>query len=59
MKPDSEIHDRVEFVLGKFAPLQWDEILTAEQEAADAVEMIMEKGFEPAMSRYNRRKSAE
>jgi PTH1 family peptidyl-tRNA hydrolase len=59
VKPDSEIHDRVEFVLGKFPPLQWDEILTTEQEAADAVEMIMEKGFEPAMNKYNRRRAAE
>jgi PTH1 family peptidyl-tRNA hydrolase len=57
VRPDAEINDRVEYVLGKFSPPQWEEIRIAEQEAADAVEMVLERGFEAAMGKFNRRKA--
>ncbi len=56
VRPPGDIHDQVEYVLGKFAPREWDEIKTTEQEAADAVEAILKDGFDAAMNRFNRKR---
>ncbi len=45
----------VDYVLCPFAPDAWDVIRLAEERAADAVEVILERGLEATMNLYNRR----
>jgi len=45
----------VEYVLTPFGPAAWDVIERAEQEAADAVEHVLDRGLEATMNRFNRR----
>ena len=45
----------IEYVLRPFSPEAWECIERAEQEAADAVEILLERGLEAAMNRFNRR----
>ncbi len=49
----------IEYVLSRFSPEAWDVIERAEQEAADAVEIALERGLEAAMNRFNRRNRGE
>ena len=54
--PEQEISSRREYVL---RPMRKGELETAAEmiaEAADAVEMILAQGIEPAMNKFNRRK---
>ena len=51
--PPGEVHDRVEYVLGKFRPGAWDAVRTMEEEAADAVELVLAEGVTKAMNRFN------
>jgi PTH1 family peptidyl-tRNA hydrolase len=54
--PEHQISSRKEYVL---RPMRKAELETASEmiaEAADAVEMILAQGIEPAMNKYNRRK---
>lgn len=48
----------IEYVLSPFEPSAWETIRGAEEEAADAVEIILERGLDAAMNRFNRRKQA-
>ncbi|MCX7625630.1 MAG: aminoacyl-tRNA hydrolase [Candidatus Sumerlaeaceae bacterium] len=45
----------IEYVLTPFTPEAWETISRAEQEAADAVEIVLERGLDAAMNRFNRR----
>ena len=56
VRPPGDIHDQVKYVLGKFRPGAWDEMRTTEEEAADAVEMVLARGVTAAMNRYNSKK---
>jgi PTH1 family peptidyl-tRNA hydrolase len=45
----------IDYVLSRFSPETWQMIERAEQEAADAVEIVLERGLDAAMNRFNRR----
>lgn len=45
--------DRVEFVLGRFAPAERDVVAAAIERAAEAVEKAMRDGWERAMNEFN------
>jgi PTH1 family peptidyl-tRNA hydrolase len=56
VKPDgARISDWVGFVLSRMTPREREALELAEQNAADAVEMIIGKGFAAAMNHYNRK----
>ena len=60
VKPDGqEIDDWVNFVLQHMHPDDRAILEVAEQEAADAVEMIADKDFPTAMNSFNRKKGEE
>jgi PTH1 family peptidyl-tRNA hydrolase len=50
--------DPADFVLSRFSSEELEEIRTAQQEAADAVEDWIFDGLESVMERYNRKKGA-
>jgi PTH1 family peptidyl-tRNA hydrolase len=56
VRPEEE-HDGgwIEYVLSPFSPEAREVIAHAEEEAADAVEILLERGLEAAMNRFNRR----
>ena len=57
VKPDGAvIDDWVDFVLSPLIPKEREVLEISEQDAAEAVEAIFTKGFEPTMNIYNRRK---
>lgn len=58
VKPEGAVlNDWVEFVLSKLTPREREELERTEQEAADAVMGILERGLERTMNLYNRKKS--
>jgi len=60
VRPDRSIEpDWVQFVLSHFPPQEWEVVRTTEQMAADAVEMVLERGLEAAMNRYNRKATTQ
>ncbi|AXA37397.1 Peptidyl-tRNA hydrolase [Candidatus Sumerlaea chitinivorans] len=60
VRPNRPIEpDWVQFVLSHFPPEEWEVVRTAEETAADAIEMILERGLEAAMNRYNRKSTTQ
>lgn len=56
VKPEGgDVDDWVGFVLSRMRPKDRDLLDETEELAADAVEMIMEKGFQAAMNKFNRK----
>jgi PTH1 family peptidyl-tRNA hydrolase len=57
--PDHPLSSRKEFVLRPMKKAELEVAAEMVSKAADAVEMILEKGIEPAMNIFNRRKPPE
>jgi peptidyl-tRNA hydrolase, PTH1 family len=57
--PDHPLSSRKEFVLRPMKKAELEVAAEMVAQAADAVEMILEKGIEAAMNKFNRRKSPE
>jgi PTH1 family peptidyl-tRNA hydrolase len=57
--PDHPLSSRKEFVLRPMRKPELEVAAEMVQEAGDAVEMILEKGIEAAMNKFNRRKPPE
>jgi peptidyl-tRNA hydrolase, PTH1 family len=57
--PDHPLSSRKEFVLRPMRKAELEEAAEMVGKAGDAVEMILEKGIEPAMNIFNRRKLPE
>jgi len=56
VKPAGEtLDDVVDFVLSRLKPGDWERLVECEEQAADAVEMILAKGLTAAMNYFNRR----
>lgn len=56
VKPAGEnLDDVVDFVLSRLRPEDRERLAECEEDAADAVEMIFDKGLTPAMNHYNRK----
>lgn len=53
--PEPVGENLVDYVLRPFAPDVWESIRLAEEQAADAVEVVLERGLAAAMNRFNRR----
>ncbi|MEA4889516.1 MAG: aminoacyl-tRNA hydrolase [Clostridiaceae bacterium] len=53
--PQPELWDIADYVLSNLPESAWDDHVKALNEAADAVEMILQKGIAVAMNHYNRR----
>ena len=57
--PDHPLNNRKEFVLRPMRKAELEVAADMVAEAADAVEMILEKGIEAAMNKFNRRKAQD
>lgn len=55
VQPDHPVSDRAAHVLGRFRRDQLELVADMVDRAADAVEVIVREGVEPAMNRFNRR----
>jgi len=55
VQPDHPVTDRAAHVLGRFRRDQLELVADMVDRAADAVEVIVREGAEPAMNRFNRR----
>lgn len=55
VQPDHPVTDRAAHVLGRFRRDQLEIVADMVDRAADAVEVIVREGVEPAMNRFNRR----
>ncbi len=42
------------YVLQKFKPAEWEEMLVTYKEATEAIEILLTEGIEPAMNQFNR-----
>ena len=58
VQPDHPVPDRAAHVLGRFRRDQLESVADMVDRAADAVEVIVREGVEPAMNRFNRRPEA-
>lgn len=56
IKPDSEVYDRVDYVLKPVKPADREAFHQSWQDGADAIEMMFKKDFTTAMNHYNRKK---